>query len=279
MRISVLQIILLFGISLHQAGSLNILGVFPYEGRSHFFVFEPFLRELANRGHNLTVISHFPQQKSIQNYHDISLAEKSTVLEGVVPLQNTYWSLFQISLFLVNFGTENCKLLLGDENVQQLWKSNAEFDLVLVEQFQSDCPLALAHKLGAPVVGLTSHLLMPWHYQRFGLQYNPAYMSCMFLEGGTKPTLYQRIERTVTMTYFNILYKYFDQRVDENTIAQYFEGVPPLEELAQNIKMLLLYQHPAMTGSGMLPANVKEVGGYHVAKPKELPAVSLRKSV
>lgn len=252
---------------------MNILGVFPYEGRSHFFVFEPLLLELTRRGHNLTVISHFPQQKPIENYHDISLAGKSPILEGVIPLERSYRNMIEISLFLVNFGIKNCKLMLEDEGVQELWKSNYKFDIVLVEQFNSDCPLGLAHKLGAPVVALTSHMLMPWHYNRFGARYNPSYMSSMFLEGGTKPSLFQRVERLVLDTYLNTLYKYYCQRVDQNTLARYFDDVPSLEELGRNIKFMLLYQNAVLTGSNMFPDNVKQVGGYHIAKPKELPAV------
>lgn len=253
---------------------MNILGVFPYEGKSHFFVFQPLLHELTKRGHNLTVISHFPQKNTIENYHDISLAGKAPILEGVFPLERSYWTIIQISLFLVNFGTENCKLLLEDETVQELWKSDYKFDVVLVEQFNSDCPLGLAHRLGAPVVGLTSHMLMPWHYNRFGLRYNPAYMPFMFLEGGTNPTLFQRVERLVIDSYLNILYKYFCQRVDENTLAKNFEDVPSLEKLGREIKFMLLYQNAVLTGSNLFPENIKQVGGYHVAKPKDLPPVS-----
>lgn len=256
--------------------SLNILGVFPYEGKSHFFVFQPLLLELSRRGHNITVISHFPQQNPPENYHDISLAGKSPVLEGVMPLEKSYWTIIGIASFLVKFGTENCRLLLGDEGVQGLWKSDYKFDLMLTEQFNSDCALGLAYGLGLPVVGLTSHMLMPWHYSRFGLRYNPSYMPNMFFDGGTNPTLLQRVERTVLNAYLLILYKYFCQRVDENTIAMYFDGVPPLEELSQEMKFMLVYQHPVITGSNIFPENVKEVGGYHVAKVKELPEVKYK---
>ncbi|KAM3961542.1 UDP-glucosyltransferase 2-like [Aphomia sociella] len=262
----------------NEVHSLNILALFPYEGKSHFFVFEPYLVELSKRGHNVTVVSHFPQKNPVKNYNDISLAGKSKVLESHFSLQRSYWSILQVSMFLVNYGTANCKLLLADENVQNLWKTNTKFDVVVTEQFQSDCSLGLAYKLGAPVVGITSHKMMPWHMNRFGIGYNPSYMSFMFLEGGTKPTLYQRVERVLMHNYFNILYRYFSQRIDEETLSQYFEDVPPLEELAQDIKLLLVYQNFAMMGSHMFPSNVIEVGGFHVAEPKPLPE-DLRKYI
>lgn len=256
------------------ATSYNILGVFPYEGKSHFMLFEPYLREIAARGHNLTVISHFPQKTPIENYHDISLAGKSKVLEAVFPIKRSYWSIFQTTLFLVDFGTNNCRLMLEDTNVQNLWKSEEKFDVVIVEQFQSDCGLGLAYKLGAPVVGITSHQLMPWSYDRYGFYYNPSYMTAMLLEGGTKPTLYQRIERTIFDIYVKFLYKHFCQDVDQKTLSQHVGDVPPLEELAQDIKILLLYQHFVSSGTNILPEKIKEVAGFHVTKPKELPKVS-----
>nr|XP_026493893.1 UDP-glucuronosyltransferase 2B18-like [Vanessa tameamea] len=255
----------------YQVQSLNILGVFPYQGKSHFFVFQPYLEELALRGHNVTVISCFPREKSMKNYHDISLADKVQILEDAFPLKRSYYTIFQISVFLLSTGTSNCKTLLSDENVRNLVKSKAKFDLVLIEQFNSDCGLGLAYKLGAPVVGLSSHQLMPWYYNRFGVPYNPSFVSFLLLEGGTTPTLYQRIERTIFDAYFNTAYKFFGQRVDQNTLAQYFDDIPPLEELGRNMKFLLLYTNFLLTGSNLLPSNVIEVGGFHVAKPKPLP--------
>ncbi|XP_075976669.1 UDP-glycosyltransferase UGT5-like [Anticarsia gemmatalis] len=250
--------------------SLNILGVFPYQGKSHFFVFEPYLQELAKRGHNVTVISYFPQQKPLDNYHDISLAGKAEVLIGVFPIQRSYWTIIQIAFFLTDMGKENCEIMMADENVQNLWKSEANFDLVLMEEFNSECAVGLAYKLGAPVVGLTSHMLMPWHFEPYGVQYNPSYVSFMFLEGGTQPTLYQRIERVIFKAFVSYLYKN-TIRSNQNTIQKYFD-VPPLEELVLEKKFLLLYTNFVLTGSGLYPPIIKEVEGYHVAKPKELPA-------
>ncbi|CAH2041369.1 unnamed protein product, partial [Iphiclides podalirius] len=57
--------------------------------------------------------------------------------------------------------------MLEDDDVQDLWKLKRKFDVVVVEQFNGDCSLGLAYKLNAPVVGLTSHVLMPHHYNRF----------------------------------------------------------------------------------------------------------------
>lgn len=257
-----------------EGNSLNILGLFPYQGKSHFFVFESYLKELAKRGHNVTVVSYFPQTETLENYHDISLADKSNIFEDVFPIEKSYWTIIEIITFLIKSGTENCRTMLSDENVQHLWKSKIKFDIIVTEQFNSDCSLGLAHVLDAPVVGVTSHALMPCHFGRFGVPFHPSFVPFIFLGGGTKPTFRIRLERLIINFYFNTVYKIFGQSVDQNTLAEYFDNVPPLEELARDIKFQLVYSNFIHFRSNILPQNVIEVGGYHLKEAKTLPNVS-----
>ena len=47
--------------------SAKILGIFPVPANSHNIVFTAVTRELARRGHQLTVISTFPEKTPIPN--------------------------------------------------------------------------------------------------------------------------------------------------------------------------------------------------------------------
>lgn len=255
-----------------QSRALNILGIFPYQGKSHFFQFNVYLRELANRGHNVTVISYFPDKNPPPNYNDIYIGE-TEILEDAVPVHNSYLTILSAGVYIMYFGIENCKSLVTSPQVQDLVKQKPKFDIVVVEQFNSDCALGIAHVLGAPVIGMTSHVLMPFHYRRFGIPSNPAFVPFHFLGGGSKPSFYQRVERVILDIIFNVMYT-FEQWSDQNTLAKYYDNIPPLEQLARDIKFVLLYQNHILTGSRLLPANVKEVGGYHVPKAKSLTGVS-----
>lgn len=237
-------------------------------------MFRVYLRELARRGHDVTVISHFPESDAPKNYHDVSLAGSAEPIEGDVPIENSYITLLGVSLFLTTSGIDNCQIMLANKQVQSLIREKPKFDVIVVEQFNSDCALGIAYKLQAPVVGIMSHVMMPWHYERLGVPYNPSYVPFHFLGGGTKPTLYERVERTVFDFYFRNLYKYYTQRNNQNTLAKYFDDVPPLEDLARDIKFLLLYHNFIYTGSRLFPSNVIEVGGFHVVEAKPLQGVS-----
>lgn len=254
--------------------ALNILSIFPYHGKSHFLVFRVYLHELAKSGHNVTIISHFPEEKPPHNYHDISLAGSMKIFEDELPIDRSYWTMMKMLKYLLTIGSENCEVMLANKQVQDLVKQKRKFDVIVMEQFNTDCGLGIAYKLGAPVVATGSSVLMPWHYQRHGIPYNPAYVPCHFLEGGTKPTLYERIERTVIDFSLRLTYKFLVQARDKNTLTQYFGEIPDLEELAREIKIVLLYHNFILTGSRLFPANVIEIGGYHVPEAKPLTGVS-----
>lgn len=50
----------------------KVLGVLPLGARSHFAIGHAILKNLAEAGHDVTVISPYPLKKPIKNYRDIS---------------------------------------------------------------------------------------------------------------------------------------------------------------------------------------------------------------
>lgn len=51
--------------------SARILLVHPSPSKSHLIVSKALMKELASRGHDVTVISSFPLEKPMKNYRDI----------------------------------------------------------------------------------------------------------------------------------------------------------------------------------------------------------------
>lgn len=75
---SVLFVVLLLYVTGH-CWSANILAFLPTFARSHYGAFQPLLKELAVRGHNITVVSHFALKDPPTNYHhiDVSIKERN----------------------------------------------------------------------------------------------------------------------------------------------------------------------------------------------------------
>lgn len=75
----------------------NVLVFWPLPIPSHFRGFEPLFTELAHRGHNVTVVSHFPKSSPVANYTDIAIIDKKVIDESLT-MPGTY-ALLSISSF------------------------------------------------------------------------------------------------------------------------------------------------------------------------------------
>lgn len=60
---------------LQNVESAKILAVFPFPGPSQYILVEPYLKALAAKGHEMTVINAFPQKQPISNFRDVPVIE------------------------------------------------------------------------------------------------------------------------------------------------------------------------------------------------------------
>lgn len=70
--------------------SANILAFLPTLAKSHYMAFQPLLKELAVRGHNITVLSHFSLKDAPSNYNhiDVSIKDSNTNSNYIIYLLN-----------------------------------------------------------------------------------------------------------------------------------------------------------------------------------------------
>lgn len=176
-----------------SVASYNILAIFPENTPSHFKTFEPILNELARKGHNMTVVSCFSSQEKSQNYIDITI-DNCNVFSGFFQK----WQVEHLQLFgksnrigtyiasmIVNaIGLKICKTLMESKGLEEiiLNKNNTKFDILLTEDFNTNCGAALAKNFHCPVVRLHSTIIMPWSHERYGNPLNPAYIPNHFLQ-------------------------------------------------------------------------------------------------
>lgn len=262
---------------------LRILAVFPYTGKSHHYVFEPLLQQLLAKGHELTVISHFPDRNAPENRKDIHIVKDMSKSENAVDLSEfesipKLMGFMQTAFegdFLYSVGVEMCHALLTNDGVKELIEKKAEFDVALIEQFNSDCLLGLVHKLGVPSVGITSDTLMPWHFERFGIPTNPSFVPCHHQGYGIKPNFIQTVSSFLTCAALRLGYDMLSTNPTQDLLKQYLgNDLPPLSDMANNISALLVNSYYATHGGILLPPNVIEVGGLHLKKThNKLPQV------
>ncbi|KAE8736933.1 UDP-glycosyltransferase-25, partial [Frankliniella occidentalis] len=245
------------------AAGARILAVLPHAGRSHHLVFEPLLLELQRRGHDLTVLSHFPSGGYTR---ELDLRGTMPVLDSVLPL-GVLQSLnpFTDYMTIARIGHDSCEPILTLPAVRALLASNETFDLVLDEAFNTDCFLGFAHRFGAPLVSLSSSVLMPWAGARVGNPLNPALQPNLFLWFTDAMTLWERVLNAAYTALVNVVKALHWDRLAQRVADRNFgPGLPPLRQLARNASLLLVNAHFSVNLPLAEVPGVVEVGGLHI---------------
>ena len=115
----------------------KILGIIGFNGNSHFIMFEKLMKGLAKKGHQVDVVSHFPQKEKVENYNDLSLAGsladlRNNLTYGFVKEGSSF---FWVKNLMERGGDDVCDLL-GHPVLQKLInKDNTDtsYDLVIVQ--------------------------------------------------------------------------------------------------------------------------------------------------
>ncbi|GLH07822.1 UDP-glucuronosyltransferase [Gryllus bimaculatus] len=260
------------GAPVAEAG--RVLGLVPVPARSHFIAFERLLKALAARGHQVDMVSHFPQKAPSPNYTDISLRgtmpnfENSFSVEYV--LEKHFFNLMQ---FIWQGNVDSCRKMLEYPHVKELVSSGTHYDVVVVEVFGSDCGYGLAHQLGAPAIGLTTLAGLPWMDARVGNPSPPSHVPVSFLPFTPRMGFWERVLNAAGQLYAVVGERVVGHRLTDAFLQRYLgEGAPPLEDLLRNTSLVMVNSHFSLNGARATVPGYVEVGGLHVdSQPGELP--------
>lgn len=271
----------------------RILGLFSHTGRSHQMVFEPLLHKLAERGHDVNVVSFFPLKNPPTNYTDYSLEGISqlglesmdlAMMENPNPVirhLGLEMLLMQVNAFFIldEFAINTCRKLVDWPTVKEAFSK--QYDLIIVEYFNSDCMLGLAHVYGikAPIVAVSSSGLMPWMPDRLGLNDNPAFVPQIPSYFTTKMNFLNRMQNTLLTIYYKYWFRHSIQEKEQEIIEKHFgRRIPDLRDLAKNVSLIIINTHYTFNGVRPLLPGLIEAGGLHIDHTrKPIPHVSINK--
>ncbi|EDV54743.1 uncharacterized protein Dere_GG21135 [Drosophila erecta] len=258
------------------AGPLKVLGLFPHPGVSHFHFFHPIMKGLAEAGHDVSVVSHFPDKHPVAHYKDFPLTGMDKLTNSVDLKffeKRTFYSHFQEFFLLYEWGKQSCNLTLRSEALQQILRRPGRFDVIIMEQFNTDCMMGVAHKLQAPVIALSSCVMMPWHYERMGAPLIPSHIPALFMAQSQHMDFGGRLANWFSTHALNWMYKLLSVPAADAMVQYKFgHDVPSVGELVKNTSMFFVNQHYSLSGPKVTPPNVIELGGIHIQKSKPLPA-------
>ncbi|XP_030384084.1 UDP-glucuronosyltransferase 3A1-like [Scaptodrosophila lebanonensis] len=268
--------LLVLGLTLASVNSLRILGLFPYRAMSHFQVTLPLTRGLAAAGHNVDVLSPFPDHRPPPRYTDYALPGESYYnVYDLHIFENRNFLLPLLEFFnLFSFGVDSCNQTLSSQALAKiLTRPTGYYDVIIMEQFHTDCLMGVAYQLKSPVIALTSSALMPWHYERMGVPIIPSFIPNFFLGHSHEMSIWGRVSNWITIHFLKLLYKPFNTLAADEMLRKRFEdpNMPSTADLVKYTSLFFVNQHYSFSGPKPLPPNVIEVGGIHLQRSRPLP--------
>lgn len=260
-----------------SANGYKILGIFPSAERNNHLTYRGLFRELANRNHDVTLISHFQLANAPASYRDIILGDnkvyKGLSFESVIPSETSRVP-FE-TLVSTKSGNDDCKVLMNNHQVLHMIRTRPRYDVIIVESYNSDCGIALAANLSAPYIAFNPQPIQPWQYNRLGINFNSAHVPQSSLPYGKHPWFLDRLKGYILYHLTNWVYYIGSQVTDHVYLYKYLgDDLPPLESFASNASLLFVNTHQSIYGGVPKADNVIDVGGIHVRPPKVIPTVS-----
>ncbi|KAF2894451.1 hypothetical protein ILUMI_11721, partial [Ignelater luminosus] len=253
--------------------SARILGVFHAPAYSHYQLGDKILKELASRGHEVTVISPFPEKTPVKNFKQVVLTGAVEELEKIKHnfFERAGTSSFSQILWVDIMGLQFTDDTLSHPNVQKLLKSDEKFDLVIVEQFVNEAFRGFCYRFQAPCVVVSTVGGSRWANPQMGNPAPPSYVPDITLSLSSYMNFCERFYNSLVYLgalLFSHLYTFPKQN---EILHKHFPDAPHLYDLYYNTSLMLMNSHVSTQPAVPYVPNMIEIGGYHVSPPKPLP--------
>lgn len=286
-----LRLTLLIFFCLHSPSllvqSARILGIFPIPSISHQVVFRALMLELANRGHELVILTPnpaLPKERPPDNITEIDTGQSYKLMEemmkhavgaqqlkrGVVMDSDSMTSIDSskgiLTLISHHFEIPEVKNLLKDKS--------QKFDLVFVEAI-ANYALIASHIFKAPAILFSSFYGFPEHFEAMGaVTWHPEFYPNFYRNKFQNLTIWEKIEEIYLEWKIFRMVRSSEDEENEMLKNSYGPDAPTIAELKQNVQMLFLNAHPIFGNNRPVPPSVIYLGALHLQPVKKLPEVS-----
>jgi glucuronosyltransferase len=275
MKLSLFTVIVL--ICAHSSHCAKILAYFPTPSISHQVVFHALVKDLAARGHELTVLTT-----------DLIKIDNPNVTQ--IDLHSSY-DVFRREFNFVDFkksGTDEIGLMdfffpimlkfleeqFTHPEVKKLIDESdrRHFDLVIIEHLAYTPIMGFAEIYNCPMIGITSLDTMNENHERIGNAANPVLhpeMLFSFIQG---PLTFE--ERWRALKYY-VKHNYYSQKRYDVELRKFIRKYLPnvtldLEALKRRVEFVMVNTHPALGYSRPILPNTIQLGFMHIEEPKPL---------
>ncbi|KAJ6640035.1 UDP-glycosyltransferase UGT5 [Pseudolycoriella hygida] len=269
-------VIFYFVVYCRENESYKILGIFHTPSKSHYIAGGALMKALAEKGHEVTVISPFPQKKPLTNFRDVSVLGIEKLLDELFPNITDMESMGvaeKLNLTLT-FGVIMANFTLTHKVMQNfLSTDNVAYDVIVMQIFMNEAFLGIGHHFKAPIVGFSSFGASKWTNDMVGTPTPMSYVPHIQLKYTDRMTFFQRVCNVLAYVgetlYMDWIYMPKQAKVYNEIFP---DPKPTLDELLRNVSLVLVNSHFSLQFPRPYVPNMIEVGGLQINQtPKKLP--------
>ena len=265
------------------AESSRILIVVPHGTKSQQNMFVPLVKELAQRGHQLTVITNYVSNdlKNRDNVRDIVLEQLAFSMWNVFDSITSTESYITKSIHylqvtasgMMKTAPRTARETFSDPRIKELI-DNDQFDLVMISEANPFVGYPLAWHFKAPIIMLSPNVLFPGRATSLGDGEHHSYAPFFFTRFSDRMTFIQRMTNMLAATAFDWVHTRMHEPAIRSLVqSQGIPDCPPLYDMEDDIALVFTNTHPSFTYPRALPPQVIELGGIHCRPAKPLPQV------
>ncbi|CAG7709878.1 unnamed protein product, partial [Allacma fusca] len=264
-----------------EAGSAKILNIAFMSTKSHKITYEPLLRELAKKGHEITIVNPNPgkAEKNIRYVQTIdpeqlwktmpNMFEMKLNMPAILNLiQNPY-------IFMGKRSKHICEESFKLPQVRQILEE--KFDLVFFPALFNECIYGLIHKLNTSVVLYNQAGVIPWMADTLGTPSPPSFVSAAMLANADRMGFLTRIWNIINVAIDWSILQFYYYPMIQNMYREALNDptIPSIKEIESNVSIILANSQISFNQPRPLMPDIIEVGGMHLVpakpvQPKEL---------
>ncbi|XP_017086572.2 UDP-glucosyltransferase 2 [Drosophila eugracilis] len=285
-------LILLFGAKTPSSDGANILGIFGTHSPSHVIIHMAMMKTLADRGHNITVVTQMKPKLPPHENITVILAPPTPereryIKEFMAEVSNEKPSFFETIMKTIINSAEQFEgqyEFTVHPNLKEIYENpQTKFDLMFLGPMGNDYQLGIAAKLHCPVIATWVGVPMPFMDSFVGNVNDPSYVPSMNValeEDHNTMKFSQRFGNFFKHSFLITVNKLLDIKMNQFYVRLFGNETDPdfpnYYEMKRRISLLFYNYHSPSEGPirPTVPQSI-EIGGIQVKDqasplPKEL---------
>ncbi|CAG7728474.1 unnamed protein product [Allacma fusca] len=224
-------------------GAEKILVISIMNSKSVKNFYSPLYIELAQRGHDLTIISPFktsdhPKIRDIVG-RDLLTGNKDsgdTSNKNYLDDKNVFTQRKEgkstLPISMTNFLVDLCREYYSMPEIQDLM-AHEKFDIILAFYTFNECGFGMVHHFQTPFILLHSNVIIPWNNPT-GLPLPYSHVPLPYFPTSDKMSFYERVRNLVVGNVYGLVDNWYRIPKMEAVYREFLPDAPSSDEIARN---------------------------------------------